>query len=134
MISLETSEQNKKNLIFIHTFKFEYLQSHNRRPSLCVVDTKAMRLPEIFGLSTFPVFRSPKQVRYKDPSFESPKILRNLPKIFPKILTENKSRKLYRNRYLIDLLLTFIETFFIFQFLLLALSLAGVTRGWWTSI
>ena len=56
-----------------------------------------MRLPKIFGLSTFPVVWSPKQVRYKGPSFESPKISRNLPKIFPKILTKNKSQKLYRN-------------------------------------
>ena len=42
-----------------------------------------------FGISGFSVFRIPKQVRYKGPSFESPKISRNLPKIFPKILTEN---------------------------------------------
>ena len=47
-----------------------------------------MHLPKIFdfpGILGFPVFRSPKQVRYKGPSFESPKISQNLPKIFPKI-------------------------------------------------
>ena len=49
------------------------------------------------GISGFPVFWSPKQVWYSYPGFECPKVSRNLPKIFPKILTKNKSRKLYRN-------------------------------------
>ena len=64
----------------------------------CSVDTKAMRLLEIFDFRQFPIAESqkfstvetgPKENR----GFERPKVSRNLPKIFPKMLTENTFRK-----------------------------------------
>ena len=54
-----------------------------------------MRLPKNFAISRkskVESFRWSKIVRYTYPGFECPKILRNLPKIFPKIEVRNPSR------------------------------------------
>ena len=69
-----------------------------REKSLCV-SIKVMCLAKNFGLSTFlvfrhcPTFRGSKQVWYKTPVFKCPKILRNFPKILPKVKFETPVQK-----------------------------------------
>ena len=64
------------------------------------VVTKAMRLPKKFAISRkskAELFQRSKIVRYTYPGFECPKILQNLPKIFPKIEVRNPCSKKYHN-------------------------------------